>query len=264
MRTWATIAVDVGNSAIKLGWQDDASKDSPIREARIPLFRGNEHRPDDDWLADFSAAVRQLDGPRRWFVASVNEAASQTLVRWIASHDPQDICQLLTWQDLDFQLLVRFPHRVGIDRLLGAWSAVQRTGVQDLITVDVGSAVTLDLVRGGKFCGGAILPGPRLQFHSLAMGTSQLPEVPWGAAESLEIPGRDTHAAIRSGVLLGLAGAIDRILDVYQADASTPLPVILTGGDALVLAGHMKHPFDVQRDAILWGILHIAGRRRIE
>ena len=63
-----------------------------------------------------------------------------------------------------------------------------------------------------EFVGGAILPGLSLQTRALASGTDALPQIAWNSGASLPTPGRNTTDAIRLGVLLGLAGAVERLV----------------------------------------------------
>ncbi len=123
------------------------------------------------------------------------------------------------------------PQTLGLDRVAGAVGASMLGG--DVMTVDAGTAVTIDIVAGGRFKGGNISPGLRLRFRSLHEFTSRLPlENPEG-----EIPafGHDTSTAIRSGVVNGLVAEI--VSAFMSARKKYPeLKLILTGGDADFLA----------------------------
>ena len=163
---------------------------------------------------------------------------------------------------------IRNPETVGIDRLLGAFAAVRLTGSGSVISIDAGSAVTVDLVREGRFAGGAILPGIRLQFSVLSQATDRLPPVSGSdegddadPAERLEVPGKDTISAIRSGVLLGIAGAIDRLISHYTETSDRPLPVVFTGGDAAILQPLLRHASEKVDGLVPLAIMQIASER---
>lgn len=246
------IAVDIGNTAIKLGWH--AGGERGLTQVSIGL--GSE-----DWTASFIAKLPASISPRRWVVSSVNRAALGILARVVCEQFPKDEMYVLGLQDIPLAVSVRKPDRVGMDRILGAWGALGRVSAPSVISVDIGSAVTVDLVSNRVFMGGAIFPGARLQLQSLRAGTDQLPEValPKTMDESgrIEVPGQETSTAIQCGVVLGIAGAIDRLIERYQQLEGQALPVVMTGGDALLIRPHMVTECLLAQDAVLDAILRL-------
>ena len=103
---------------------------------------------------------------------------------------------------------------------------------------------------GGALLGGAILPGLTLGMKALAAGTARLPEV--DLKGPLSMPALDTEAAIRSGIILGAAGAIERLLVTAGIRPETPL--YLTGADAALLAPHLGRPHRLHPGLGLLGI----------
>lgn len=123
------------------------------------------------------------------------------------------------------------PDTLGLDRVAGAVGAASLGG--NVMTVDAGTAVTIDLVSGRRFLGGNISPGLRLRFRSLHEFTSRLPSV--GPDGEIPLFGHDTHTAIRAGVVNGLEAEIA----AAYASASKRYPdlmLLLTGGDADFMA----------------------------
>ena len=119
--------------------------------------------------------------------------------------------RLLSHFDLPIKAAVEYPNRVGIDRLAGAVAANRlRHSARLAIIVDVGSAITVDLVNSqGIFCGGAILPGIGMSARALHEFTDLLPHSP---LEELTGPppalGTATLPAIHSGLYWGAVGAM--------------------------------------------------------
>ena len=79
-----------------------------------------------------------------------------------------------------------------------------------------------------------------MQLSVLCQATDSLPSVQATKLETIEIPGRDTVAAMRCGVLLGVAAAIDRLIEEYSLAVvrelgDVAIPVVLTGGDSETL-----------------------------
>src|ERR1035438_7578206 len=99
------------------------------------------------------------------------------------------------------------PETLGIDRICsaeGAYNLYCRDNIlkkdQVIITIDLGTATTLNIVKyPGIFSGGIIAPGTELMFRSLKHETAQLPNV---SSESYkDIIGRTTDESIASGVM---------------------------------------------------------------
>ena len=143
------------------------------------------------------------------------------------------------------------PPWLGVDRALVGWRAWQLSGSAVLV-VDAGTALSLTRVDAvGRFVGGRLMAGAALQLRALAEGTAQLPQarVPNGAADGLwpmadGLWPMETEAAMGSGVLWGMAGAI--ALAAQQVWAEQPdCQIWLTGGDGAqlepLLAGLGSH-----------------------
>lgn len=268
----ALIAVDVGNSCIKLALPesslhaDQEMAGSPaISTARIPL-------QDPQWCSRVAAMVRQwLGGPvtsTRWAVVSVNAPAAELLRQQVAQCWPTHQWHLFTRHDIALPLQVDSPDQLGIDRIVGGYGALRRVAGDSVITIDAGSAVTIDLISEGIFVGGAILPGMRLQFESLGQGTDRLPRIPTslpvvpGEPDRCQLPGRNTQAAMWAGVVLGIAGAIERIVDALGGTRADVPPVVLTGGDAALLADRLRCPCRLEPDLVVRTILTLEGAGR--
>jgi type III pantothenate kinase len=151
---------------------------------------------------------------------------------------------------------VDHPQRVGVDRLLAALAAHRACGGA-CIVVDVGTAITVDAVApGGCFLGGAILPGPTLAARSLRQHTAALPEVDFAAADSTVDPiGGNTEAAIRSGILLGTAGAIERLVAEQRTTLGAEARIIGTGGGLDAVAERLRCLDEVRPDLVLEGLV---------
>lgn len=244
------VAVDVGNTAIKLGM---TGASGGLLTHWLPIARPGWPRLAREWVDE-----RLPTGPADWRIASVNRAASNLLVRELMMVGDRHRVHNVTHQDIPLEVGVEHPDRVGVDRLLGAWAARQEVGAP-VAVIDAGSAVTVDWVaETGEFRGGAILPGVRLQLASLATGTEALPSIEMTAAVPLCVPGADTVAAIRLGVLAGVAGGIDRLIDDYlYAVPQTTVPIVLTGGDAAVISPQLRHAHLDRPNLICRGLLDL-------
>jgi len=142
----------------------------------------------------------------------------------------------------------RQPERLGVDRWLSLVAVWQQYHSPACI-VDCGTAITVDLIDAdGRHQGGLITPGLTLMKKSLGQGTEALPfsgtEYAVGLADF-------TEAAIYSGTLMAAIGLIEHVLAKQPAN----LRLILTGGDAELIAGQLGIPCTVDPELVLRGLL---------
>jgi type III pantothenate kinase len=147
---------------------------------------------------------------------------------------------------------------VGIDRLLGAAAAYHvRSFKSAVIVVDIGSAVTIDLVSvDGEFLGGAILPGVGMSARAMHQFTDLLPELDTSAwADSPpEVIGTSTEPAILSGLFWGTVGAVNELVDRMQHGLHCSAELFLTGGGSQTVSRFLDSEPRVVPDLVLEGI----------
>ena len=102
------------------------------------------------------------------------------------------------------------PHELGTDRLVNAVAAYEHCGGA-CIVADFGTTINFDAVSAeGEYLGGAFVPGVDISLEALHQRTAKLPKVELSPPESPI--GRNTIAAVRSGVVYGFAGSVDGII----------------------------------------------------
>ena len=245
------IAVDIGNSRIKLGRFNRAghcagaatSRPPPITALLLPepaeTFELTlaEHSGSFDWQPLNDWCTEHVDSNARWSVASVHRGATERFtssVNDLAKERNADwSIHQLSYRDVPLMIRVDEPQRVGIDRLFGALAANRiRRPDRAAIVVDSGSAITVDVVSAdGAFCGGAILPGIAMAARALDEQTDALPRVVLSEAESPPPPvGTSTTAAIESGLFWGAVGAIRELVRQFSTNFAAAPEVLITGG----------------------------------
>jgi type III pantothenate kinase len=251
------IAVDIGNSAVKVGWYPAAEEPPRLNAATEASL------PQPDWIEQYPTSqpppdslLTRLPGEAAtWRISSVHREGAQRLQSWVARHRPGDSLQLLTYRDLPIQLDVEFPERVGLDRLAAAVAAnALRNPQHAAIVVTSGTAVTVNLIRAdGVFAGGAILPGFQMQAAAL-FGADQLPLLTPASDEAPPPLGRNTDQAIRSGLFWGTVGAVRELVNQLTAEAGSPVDVFVTGGDVRRLATVLGEEVRFVPNMVLAGI----------
>ncbi len=238
------IAVDVGNARIKLGcFGADGGDELPEPRTTIML---DGRRPEWDrlppWLKEIGVAQTH------WWIGSVNRPTTTRLLDWIREHRPADPATLLAADDLPIAVTLERPDMVGIDRLLDAVAANRlRAAARPAVVVDVGTAITVDLVSAdGAFRGGAIVPGIGMSARAMHEFTDLLPMI---EMSELSTPppaiGAETTAAMRSGLYWSAVGAIRELVGRFSKDFDGEPEIFLTGGAgpavAELLGPHAHH-----------------------
>jgi type III pantothenate kinase len=148
----------------------------------------------------------------------------------------------------------RDPGQLGTDRwaaLIGAHHA----GPGHKLVVNAGTALTIDaLTADGRFLGGMIVPGPALMRRSLDRGTAGLRLTEGSFAD---FP-TSTPDAITTGAIQACAGAIERMRDAMAGAGCPPSRIVLSGGAAPELAGHLPIAATIRENLVLDGLLLIA------
>jgi type III pantothenate kinase len=147
------------------------------------------------------------------------------------------------------------PETVGIDRLLISGEAYAETTTSTVV-VGVGTAITVDVVtRDGVYLGGTISPGLRTSTWALSKRTSLLPDVDVDVDDDEGGVPKSTPSSIRTGVILGTAGAVDRLIsELAERAGLVDYKVILTGGDSHRLSRFLDTNHDIRDDLLLKGL----------
>jgi type III pantothenate kinase len=139
------------------------------------------------------------------------------------------------------------PQTLGVDRWL-CLLALRHYYTLPACVVDCGTAITVDVLDAhGQHLGGMISPGLGLMKTSLAQGTTQLGSLgsvyPAGLAAS-------TEAAIHTGTLFSAAG----LIEFFLARHFEGLSLVMTGGDAQLIAAQLAHKSLIEPDLVLQGL----------
>jgi type III pantothenate kinase len=147
------------------------------------------------------------------------------------------------------------PWRLGVDRFVACIGAHHLIPRQPVCVVDIGTAMTIDLVDAdGVHRGGAIIPGPDLMIGSLLKDTVGIQRRASGAAPGKAIFARNTRAAIEQGARYAVAAAIDRAAQEARKVLKKQPVLILTGGAATRVRSLVSMPHRLVPDLVLRGL----------
>src|SRR5881227_2917531 len=230
------LAININNTETKVGLFRGESLESHWRLTTTP------QRTPDEWASTLTSYLAQAG-------RSTQEERAATVDPVVVDGRSQ----------LPITLDVEEPLQVGADRILNTLAAAQLFH-RDTIVVDFGTATTFDCITAdGHFLGGVIMPGIRTASDALIRGTAKLPAT--DLAPPTRTIGRRTDEAIRAGVLLGTADAVDGLVRRIKAEwpnGKAPY-VIATGGLASLVAPLAREIEAVHPDLTLTGLRIAAG-----
>ena len=237
------LAVDIGNSAIKFGLFEGEVLTSKFS---IPTKRDAAadeiNRAVGDRLGTaFNSAivcsvVPELDG------------AMLSFLREAIGSEPTFVNN-----SFDFGLRINYEplESLGTDRLVAAYSAVQKYGAP-CIVCSLGTATTIDVVNADRgFLGGLIAPGLEAMAEALHIRAAKLPHVE--PTRPKHVLGNSTVEAIRSGVYYGYVAMVEGLITRIRTESGVSR-IIATGGNASRLASELSGIVSVDEDLLLNGL----------
>jgi type III pantothenate kinase len=145
------------------------------------------------------------------------------------------------------------PKTLGLDRIaaaIGAWSMVNQKPV---LSIDLGSCITFDLVdQSGAFLGGAISPGLAMRARAMNEFTARLPLVKL-KNKPKELIGDSTVSCMQIGIWSGVDYEIVGQIKAYQ-EKYPQIEVFVCGGDAQSFDSLVKDHIFVVPNLVLHGL----------
>lgn len=156
-----------------------------------------------------------------------------------------------------FHIKIDNPSELGADMVANTAAAVSdRSGGRAVIVADLGVVNTLSAInKKGEYVGCAILPGTQLSFDMLHSEAALLPSI--NSGNYATAIGKNSQGAVRSGVLLGAAIALDGLALRFCEEMGVALEdtmLIATGSQANDLLPRMKSKFSYDEHLTLRGL----------
>lgn len=250
------IALDIGNSLIKIGFF--VKRTMFIRD--MPTHPSPKPSRYVTMIHDFMQEKNMDKIPEGIIISSVVRGLTQAMAKTLGTFFSVKPFIVDYRTKTGIKLDIPNPKGLGPDRIANivAADALYHCPVA---VIDCGTATTVSVVgKASDYIGGAILPGLRLMNESLARGTSRLTKIeicPSGTAL-----GTDTSSGIRSGLLFGTAGAVERIIGEIEKETGLRLKIVITGGYSVLLSQYMKRSHQVIPLLTLKGLRVIYQRNK--
>jgi type III pantothenate kinase len=148
-------------------------------------------------------------------------------------------------------------HTLGLDRIALAVAAKYQYPGKNCLIVDLGTCVTYDFIRNdGVYLGGAISPGLAMRFKAMHNFTEKLPLINEIGEIPIDFIGQTTEDSLKIGVYHAILHEIEGFRKQYLIDYED-LTLVLTGGNAQVLADRLKNSIFANLNFQLFGLHQI-------
>ena len=232
------LVVDIGNTSTKIAFYEGSAI---IKKERLKS-------PDTGTVGRFIGKTSVSRG----IVSSVNHDPS-ALINFL--RDRGAVVHLLSCKShYPFKIAYETPETMGVDRLAAAAGAVLHHPGADLLVIDAGSALTLDVVADGSFLGGSISPGLSMRFRALHEFTGRLPLT--DIDNNFSFPGRSTKDAITGGVVMGLVFEINEYIRTFEK-RHKKLVTVITGGDSEIITSFTDRKMFLHPDLVTDGLNYL-------
>lgn len=230
------LVIDIGNTLTKLAWfEQGVLIDKQTHKEGGPAFVHAmiKKRPADKVIV---SSVTLLDQE----IIGELETSFEKLI--VLDHNTP----------LPLHISYGTPETLGHDRIGAAAGARYFYPKDNVLIVDMGTAITIDLVTAaGVYVGGNISPGMNTRFRALNAFTAKLPLV----ASDPGFPefGIDTRTAIVAGVQQGILFEINGYMNEFSRLYAN-CEFIITGGDANFFVSKLKRPIFALPELVLTGL----------
>ncbi|MBT9154970.1 MAG: Type III pantothenate kinase [Firmicutes bacterium] len=213
------LAVNIGNTRTNAGWVDERGQ--IVSTAAVATSRHAE---------EYGSLVNQVTPGIRVVCASVVPLATEALARALLPFGIEMELVVpradlgLTFGGVDYREL-------GADLFANALASLWLWNT-DALLVDLGTGSTFCVVKGGVYCGTAIVPGMEISFRALTSGAALLREVP--LVKPPRIINTTTVECLQSGIYYGYSELVRGMIRRVQLEQGNLL-VVLTGGIGALL-----------------------------
>jgi len=253
-----TLCIDVGNTSTHYGL---VSRQTVHSAGHFPTHAFAD-APSPEFTQIVAPLLAQAEGVS---FCSVVPAINNNLCASLAEFD-KPIFHLTCDTCSGLDLVYPKPEEIGQDRIANAIAAQEFYGIPAIV-IDMGTAVTFDIVSSHGYEGGIIAPGLAVMTKYLHEQTALLPEL--AAEDLLHVEGaigKSTIQAMKLGVAVGFSGMIEALLDKVTNELQNKgesKPVVLsTGGSIANLTKDWAQKSLFVEDLTLMGLAVAALRGR--
>jgi len=229
-------------------------------------------RRDGQLLASYSGSYKQnwVQRLSRWmkdkpatgcYLASVLDASRQELLdRYLVQQFDNSVTRFVSVREaLGVKNAYRDPGRLGADRWM-ALIAASEVVSGNVIVIDAGSAITVDLLRAdGQHLGGAILPGIHTSLDDFKRIFGHIDFNDSAIARTGE-PGCSTEEAIHINYSNSPIEFLPRLVNRWISYLDNDATLLLAGGDAVRVQFALEQQSRIVPDLVFRGMSRLASQ----
>jgi type III pantothenate kinase len=190
-------------------------------------------------------------------IASVVPTLTKHIVRLCQKHRIEPVL-VSTRSKSGLQYRYHTPSTLGADRIAAVVGALALYR-KDVIVIDAGTAITIDVAhRGGDFLGGIICPGMHIIASAVQRRTAQLPKIE--VVRPRNLVGRSTEECIRSGIFNGTMAMIEGLITRIKTQFKGDFYCVATGGSGKIITKYVHAVDEYNEGLCLHGSLDIYYR----
>ena len=222
------LAIDIGNTNTNVGLFSDGGELAFLSEIKTDKYKTQDQCCIDllDVFRLYKADVEQVSGVIISSVVPPITANMSAAALRLTGQKP-----LVVGPGLKTGMNIKADvhNQLGSDIVASSVAAFSKYETP-VIVINLGTAITFSYLSDNAYEGCAITPGFRLALEALSERAAQLPHI--SIEGEVRALGRNTVDAMRAGVMLGNAGAIDRMIDSMEEAAGLPARTIVATGDS--------------------------------
>lgn len=241
------LAIDIGNTNITIGAYSDGFKTTWRLNTR-PLRSTDEY----SLLLESFIFHSHLKKPEGAILSSVVPEITDAFTNAVRKSFSINSLIVSSRLNTGLKFNIKNPEDLGADRIANAVAAYNLYN-SPVLVIDFGTATTFSaIIDKGEYTGGLIMPGLGISADALCEKTSKLPRIELKRPE--KVIGDDTASNILSGLVIGHAGATEKIIREVKKELKEDLRVVATGGFAGLVAPYIEGAIEIKPDLTLEGL----------
>ena len=235
------IAIDIGNTQIKIGVFDD----------KKIIYNSNFNNEDE--ISKHLQNIKKLR-PKISIISSVVPILTKKYEKIIKENFRIESF-IINHRNCNINLNVPKPETVGADRICNV-AATLKLYTKPSLIIDFGTATTYDVVNNQKsFIGGVIAPGIKTSGEFLIQKAALLNKT--ALIFPKKVIGENTEENIQSGIMYGAIDQIEGMIHRINNETQIKNNIILTGGFSKLISPKLSIKHTIDTDLTLKGMLFI-------
>lgn len=244
------LAIDVGNTNVKVGFFDKDKLIKDLRVSTVPSKTADEYS--FMLISLFNTINIKKEDISGCVISSVVPLVTYMLKK--AINDTLNINPIIVGPGVKTGLNITIddPSTLGADLVAGC-VAMSNMYKKPCIFISMGTATVLSVLdKGGNMCGCIIAPGVGISLSALTSSGALLASVAMQAPN--HTIGKNTEDSIKSGIVLGTACMLDGMIDKIEAELNSECAVVASGGYSDTIIKNCSHKIDIDENLIMKGL----------